>query len=640
MWGTPGGVDGFGGLRLRPRARQRVVPQRYDGTSWSGWQSLGGVLTEDPAAVPTAPRSTSSSAAATTPCTGGGLAPAGPTGRRRRRSLAPPRGRPAAAASTSSPRASTAAAWQRVTAGPAAAGPTSASAPARPAAARPTLGVVGVHPRPRLLALPAAPQRGHLARLAEPRRRPPLTPAVVGSPPPSTSSPEDSTAAPTNSRPPATPSAPGHPSGDGSAPLSAATDTSGITLFARGGATLYVKTYTTTWTDWTPSTASPSPTDPPPSPPPRSHRAARPPRRPRLRCVRSSVDGGDGRLAAFSPFTSAGVYIGGVNRAVPERRARFPRVGADGGDPGVATDPDLCRVAGAVHQLRLRADQPRPVHRARARLDVRRRRRESCAERRPRTGCADLLRHGGLQQCRLRVRRSRCVDSSPDGSTNCAPVASGAAMYSSQCSGIRDLAALYNDPNYPRLDAIWIAAWNGQPNLFGFGPPCAVSDTVWPFHQRIHQYQGGHNESYGGVTINVDRNAVDGPLPPDYGSLRRIGDTPIRFLRSDYGSLRRMGIPDSLSSLLIVANRIRSSFVLEDPAMFDELVDRRFHCRSDPVARLPACCVEARSVEVDERVVADPTMVAARVVDLGLDAQSLADPAGRSVTCSTRRRRD
>jgi hypothetical protein len=87
-------------------------------------------------------------------------------------------------------------------------------------------------------------------------------------------------------------------------------------------------------------------------------------------------------------------------------------------------------------------------------------------------------------------------------------------MYSSQCSGIRDLAALYNDPNYPRLDAIWIAAWNGQPNIFGFGPPCAISDTVWPFHQRIHQYQGGHNESYGGFTINIDRNAVDGPLWP------------------------------------------------------------------------------------------------------------------------------
>ena len=84
-----------------------------------------------------------------------------------------------------------------------------------------------------------------------------------------------------------------------------------------------------------------------------------------------------------------------------------------------------------------------------------------------------------------------------------------AAMYSSLCSGIRDQAAVYDDPAYPRLDAIWIAAWNNVPNLFGFPPPCPLSDAVWLFHQRIHQYQGGHDESYGGVTINIDRNVVD-----------------------------------------------------------------------------------------------------------------------------------
>jgi hypothetical protein len=87
-------------------------------------------------------------------------------------------------------------------------------------------------------------------------------------------------------------------------------------------------------------------------------------------------------------------------------------------------------------------------------------------------------------------------------------------MYSSLCSGIRDVAAVYNDPAYPRLDAIWIAAWNDLPNLFGFAPPCSLSDAVWPFHQRLHQYQGGHNETHGGVTINIDRNVVDGPLFP------------------------------------------------------------------------------------------------------------------------------
>ena len=64
------------------------------------------------------------------------------------------------------------------------------------------------------------------------------------------------------------------------------------------------------------------------------------------------------------------------------------------------------------------------------------------------------------------------------------------------------------------LNAIWIAAWNDTPNIFGFGAPCALSDSLWINHQRVHQYIGGHDESHGGVTINIDSNAVDGPTVP------------------------------------------------------------------------------------------------------------------------------
>jgi hypothetical protein len=85
------------------------------------------------------------------------------------------------------------------------------------------------------------------------------------------------------------------------------------------------------------------------------------------------------------------------------------------------------------------------------------------------------------------------------------------AMYSSLCSGILDVAAATKDTSKVPLNAIWIAAWNNTPQIFGFGSPCALSDTIWTDHQRVHQYSGGHNESYGGVTINIDSNAVDGP---------------------------------------------------------------------------------------------------------------------------------
>ena len=65
---------------------------------------------------------------------------------------------------------------------------------------------------------------------------------------------------------------------------------------------------------------------------------------------------------------------------------------------------------------------------------------------------------------------------------------------------------------YPALDSIWIAAWNDTPNIFGFGS--ALPDNLWAFHQRIHQCRRGHDETWGGVTLNVDTNAVDRPLAP------------------------------------------------------------------------------------------------------------------------------
>ena len=56
-------------------------------------------------------------------------------------------------------------------------------------------------------------------------------------------------------------------------------------------------------------------------------------------------------------------------------------------------------------------------------------------------------------------------------------------------------------------DDLWIANWNGNESVFG---DPYVSDALWTSHQRIHQYRGGHNETWGGVTINVDSDYVDG----------------------------------------------------------------------------------------------------------------------------------
>ena len=80
-----------------------------------------------------------------------------------------------------------------------------------------------------------------------------------------------------------------------------------------------------------------------------------------------------------------------------------------------------------------------------------------------------------------------------------------AGVYGSAASTIRDVAAL----GAAIPDAVWIANWNGVQGVFG---DPHVSDALWAEHQRIHQYKGGHNETWGGVTLNIDNDYVDGPV--------------------------------------------------------------------------------------------------------------------------------
>lgn len=78
-------------------------------------------------------------------------------------------------------------------------------------------------------------------------------------------------------------------------------------------------------------------------------------------------------------------------------------------------------------------------------------------------------------------------------------------VYSSSSSGIADLAKEIG-LGYQLPDNIWIANWNGRANT----DDPFVPDSAWADHQRLHQFRGGHNETYRGVTINIDTNYVDG----------------------------------------------------------------------------------------------------------------------------------
>ncbi len=88
-------------------------------------------------------------------------------------------------------------------------------------------------------------------------------------------------------------------------------------------------------------------------------------------------------------------------------------------------------------------------------------------------------------------------------------------VYGNADSAIADLASRYGT-SYVEPDEIWFAEWNGRHSTNTSYVPAAE----WASHQRIHQYSGGNNQTYGGVTINIDGNYVDAstvggaPLPP------------------------------------------------------------------------------------------------------------------------------
>jgi Domain of unknown function (DUF1906) len=87
-----------------------------------------------------------------------------------------------------------------------------------------------------------------------------------------------------------------------------------------------------------------------------------------------------------------------------------------------------------------------------------------------------------------------------------------AGVYESY-SNVGDLTAAASQITEP--DVIHYADWDGQATTASSYMPAAM----WTNHQRIHQYSGGHNESWGGATVNIDNDELDvalggsGPAP-------------------------------------------------------------------------------------------------------------------------------
>jgi hypothetical protein len=84
--------------------------------------------------------------------------------------------------------------------------------------------------------------------------------------------------------------------------------------------------------------------------------------------------------------------------------------------------------------------------------------------------------------------------------------------YVNEATGGKDLSENYTNTAYSRPDNIWFARWNNIADT-NFDP-ANMSNSNWTNHQRVHQYQSNKSETINGVTINIDRNAVDLTAPP------------------------------------------------------------------------------------------------------------------------------
>ena len=68
-----------------------------------------------------------------------------------------------------------------------------------------------------------------------------------------------------------------------------------------------------------------------------------------------------------------------------------------------------------------------------------------------------------------------------------------------------DDARIQRPGQFALPDRIWIARWDGAANT----STTYIPEDGWRPGGRMKQYLGGHNETWGGVTINIDSNFID-----------------------------------------------------------------------------------------------------------------------------------
>ncbi|MCA1589214.1 MAG: DUF1906 domain-containing protein, partial [Acidobacteria bacterium] len=67
-------------------------------------------------------------------------------------------------------------------------------------------------------------------------------------------------------------------------------------------------------------------------------------------------------------------------------------------------------------------------------------------------------------------------------------------------------------PAASRMEVIWMARWDNVASVWTYGLFPNFPTAIWNDHQRIKQWRGPHDETWGGVTFNIDSNVLDAPV--------------------------------------------------------------------------------------------------------------------------------
>ncbi len=103
-------------------------------------------------------------------------------------------------------------------------------------------------------------------------------------------------------------------------------------------------------------------------------------------------------------------------------------------------------------------------------------------------------------------------------------------VYSSAGSGLKALddMRMAKPKGFAVPDQVWIARWDGVANT----STSYLREDGWRPGGRMKQYLGDHNETHGGVTINIDSNFLDlGKGSVAATEKPRCGGTPVSFAR-------------------------------------------------------------------------------------------------------------